>query len=129
VSVLLDAHVFLWANFTPSRLGEHRRLIENPATRRLLSVVTAWEIAIKWAVGRLPLPEHPALFLPSRIRSLAASSVPIELAHALAVADLPPHHADPFDRLLIAQAKVLGVPILTADRMFTNYDVDVLLIE
>jgi len=128
VRTLLDTHAFLWARRAPNRLGSQRQLVEDPATVRLVSTVTAWEIAIKWSTRRLGLPEHPAQFVPSRIRLLAATSVAIELPHVLAVADLPLHHRDPFDRLLIAQARALGVPILTADRAFEAYDVELLMI-
>ncbi len=125
---LLDTNAFLWANLQPNRLGDRRRVVEDPGNQRLLSVASAWEIGIKWSTGRLQLPEHPAQFLPSRIRLLAARSVEIELSHVLAVADLPMHHRDPFDRLLIAQARALDVPILTADRAFEAYDVELLMI-
>ena len=69
-----------------------------------------------------------ARWIASRLSSSGATPVPIEHAHALAVADLPPHHRDPFDRLLVAQARLLRVPILTADRQLARYDVDVLLV-
>ncbi len=126
--VLLDTNAFLWARRAPDRLGSQRRIIEDVDTERLVSFVTAWEIAIKWATRRLGLPVHPAEFVQSRLQLLAARSVPIELAHVLAVADLPMHHRDPFDRLLIAQARALGVPIITADRRFEAYDVELLMI-
>jgi PIN domain nuclease of toxin-antitoxin system len=129
VRLLLDTHAFLWANEAPERLGAHGELIADPANDRILSAVGGWEIAIKWALGRLQLPEPPSRYVPTRLDALAATSVPIEHAHALAVAELPQHHRDPFDRLLIAQAQLLDLPIVTADRIFTRYQVDVLLIE
>jgi PIN domain nuclease of toxin-antitoxin system len=129
VRLLLDTHAFLWATEAPERLGAHGELIADPANDRILSAVGSWEIAIKWALGRLELPEPPSRYVPTRLDALAATSVPIEHAHALAVAELPQHHRDPFDRLLIAQAQLLDLPIVTADRIFTRYQVDVLLIE
>ena len=89
----------------------------------------SWEISIKFSIGRMPLPEPPGTFVPSRVRRLVATLLPIEHEHTFGVPDLPMHHRDPFDRLLIAQSRSLGVPILTADRIFTQYDAEVLLIE
>lgn len=126
---LLDTNAFIWANLAPAKLGAQLEVVADPINERLVSAVSAWEIASKWATGRLPIPEHPANFVPSCMRYLVATLVDIELAHALVVADLPLHRRDPFDRLLIAQARALDVPILTADRIFEAYDVDVLLIE
>ncbi len=127
--VLLDTHVFLWANAEPDRLGARRAVIEDDRNELLVSAATAWEIAIKSALGRLHLPEPPERYVPDRMRAMAATPLPIEHAHALAVAELPLLHADPFDRVLIAQARLLGVPIVTAGRWIQRYDVDVLAIE
>jgi PIN domain nuclease of toxin-antitoxin system len=126
--LLLDTHVFLWLNTEPERLGDHLALVENPRHDRLVSAASSWEIAIKSSIGRLKLPEPVARWMPARLSDIGATPVPVEHAHALAVADLPPHHRDPFDRLLVAQAQMLGVPLLTADRQIARYDVDVLLV-
>lgn len=126
--LLLDTHVFLWLNTEPERLGDHLALVENPRHDRLVSAASSWEIAIKSAVGRLQLPEPVARWMPARLADIGATPVPIEHSHALAVADLPPHHRDPFDRLLVAQAQMLGVPLLTSDRQIARYDVDILLV-
>lgn len=125
---LLDTNAFMWAHLAPEKLGRHLELVQDPANERLLSVVSAWEMAIKWATGRLPIPQHPAEYVSTRMRTLVATRLDIDIAHVLAVADLPLHHRDPFDRLLIAQARALDVPILTADRAFQAYDVEVLLL-
>lgn len=126
--VLLDTHVFLWLHTEPERLGDHLRLLENPRNVRLVSAASSWEIAIKSSLGRLSLPEPVARWLPARLADIGATPVPVEHAHALAVAELPRHHRDPFDRLLVAQAQLLGVPLLTTDRQIARYDVDVLLV-
>jgi PIN domain nuclease of toxin-antitoxin system len=126
VRFLLDTHVFLWLHSEPERLGPHLDVLEDPSTDRLVSVVVAWEIAIKHGLGRLHLPAPPSAWVPERIRLGAMQPVPIELAHALGVTDLPPHHRDPFDRLLISQARQLDVAILTADAAFAAYDVEVI---
>lgn len=126
--LLLDTHVFLWLNTEPERLGDHFALVENPRHDRLVSAASAWEIAIKSSIGRLSLPEPAARWMSARLADIGATPVPVEHVHALAVADLPPHHRDPFDRLLVAQAQLLGVPLLTSDRQIARYDVDVLLV-
>jgi PIN domain nuclease of toxin-antitoxin system len=128
VKILLDTHVFLWLLTEPQRLGEHRALAEDPGTERLLSAASSWEIAIKYGLGRLPLPEEPQRYVPSRIRAIGAVALPIEHSHALAVATLEPLHRDPFDRLLVAQAGVLDVPILTADPLVAAYPVRTLFV-
>jgi PIN domain nuclease of toxin-antitoxin system len=126
--VLLDTHVFLWLQTEPARLGPHLRLVEDPRNERLLSAASSWEIAIKYRLGRLPLPEPPPRYVPSRMRAIGASALPIEHGHALAVAELAPLHKDPFDRLLVAQAQALDLAILTADTALAQYPVRTLLV-
>ncbi len=116
------------AEYEPRRLGEHLSLVEDPRNKRLLSAVSSWEIAIKHRLGRLPLPEPPQRYVPSRMRAIGAGALAIEHSHALAVAALEPLHKDPFDRLLVAQAGALDVPILTADAAIAQYPVGTLLI-
>lgn len=124
--VLLDTNVFLWLHTDPSRVGEALPLLEDPATVRLVSAVVGWEIAIKYGLGRLELPHPPDVWVPRMLASGAMTPVAIELGHALAVGDLPAVHRDPFDRLLIAQAQGLGVPVVTADPVFARYGVEVI---
>ncbi len=128
MKVLLDTHVFLWLQTEPGRLGRHLRLVEDPRNERLLSAASSWEIAIKHRLGRLALPEPPQRYVPSRLRAIGATALPIEHSHALAVAELEPLHKDPFDRLLVAQAGALDVPILTADAAVAQYPVRTLLV-
>jgi PIN domain nuclease of toxin-antitoxin system len=128
VKLLLDTHVFLWLHTERKRLGEYLSLLEDPHTERLLSAVSSWEIAIKYGLGRLPLPEPPQRYVPSRMRAIGAVALPIEHSHALAVAKLEPLHGDPFDRLLVAQAGLLDVPIMTADAAIARYPVRTLLV-
>lgn len=87
--------------------------------------MTPWEIAIKWAAGKLELPEHPRDWVARLSRELGVEALPVSQIHAVQVADLPDHHRDPFDRLLIAQAQIEGIPIVTADRSFERYDVEI----
>jgi PIN domain nuclease of toxin-antitoxin system len=124
MKVLLDTHVWLWWLSEPDRLPlPIRQAIEHPASQPLLSVVSSWEIAIKHALGNLPLPESPERFVLKRLKRDGIGSLSIEHRHALATSDLPPHHQDPFDRMLIAQATVEKLPIATVDRKFTAYAV------
>jgi PIN domain nuclease of toxin-antitoxin system len=125
--ILLDTSVVLALSADPSRLREE--VVEQlgaDATALVLSVVAPWEIAIKWSIGKLPLPEHPDRWTARLVREFGATVLPVSLAHAVQVAELPDHHRDPFDRLLIAQAQVEGLPIVTTDRSFAAYDVEVI---
>lgn len=126
MKVLLDTHVFLWLHSEPERLGDQLALLEDPATVRLVSAVVGWEIAIKHGLGRLVLPAAPQEWVPTRIERGSMTPLPIELSHALGVAELPAHHRDPFDRLLISQARRLGVAVVSADPIFGSYDVELL---
>jgi PIN domain nuclease of toxin-antitoxin system len=123
VRILLDTHVFLWLHTDPERLGEHLRMVEDPRNQMLVSAVSSWEIAIKHGLGRLQLPEPPQRYVPERLRIMGAEALAIEHTHALAVSSLPPLHRDPFDRLLVAQAGLLDVPIMTADPLIEQYEV------
>jgi PIN domain nuclease of toxin-antitoxin system len=128
VRILLDTHLFLWAQTEPKRLAKQLPVVEDLRNTLLVSAASSWEVAIKYAIGKLPLPELPARYMPERIRAIGAETLPIEHTHALAVAELPPLHSDPFDRLLIAQAKALDVPIVTADPVIAQYPVRTLLV-
>jgi PIN domain nuclease of toxin-antitoxin system len=128
VKLLLDTHVFLWLQTEPERLGHQLPLVEDARTTLLLSAVSSWEIAIKHGLGRLPLPEPPERYVPDRMRTVGAHALSIDHTHALAVSTLPPLHRDPFDRLLIAQARVEDIPVLTADRALARYPVETLVV-
>lgn len=122
--LLLDTHVLLWLHTDRRRLGDRLALLEDPAHELLVSAASAWEIAIKYGLGRLPLPEPPTSWVPRRVDDIGAVSVPVDQATALAVAHLPPIHRDPFDRLLVAQCALLDARLVTADRVFEQYQVD-----
>lgn len=125
--ILLDTECWLWSLATPERLNEGARgLIVDPANELYLSAASSWEIAIKYGIGKLPLPEPPETYVPSRMLAQGVQSLPIEHTHALGVANLPEHHRDPFDRLLISQAQVEGLSLLTADRIIRKYKVTVI---
>jgi len=128
VRILLDTHVFLWLHTEPERIGERLAILEDQRNELLVSAVSSWEIAIKSGLGRLALPEPVERYVPDRLRAIGATALPIEHTHALAVAALPRLHGDPFDRLLVAQAKILDVAILTADPTVAQYPVQTLLV-
>jgi len=117
--LLVDTHVFLWiAEDSPRIKRDIRALIESVDVR-YVSLVSAWEVAIKVGVGKLhfPVPFEPT------IAAYGFQPLLISFDHVAAVAALPPHHRDPFDRLLIAQAHVEGLTIVSADRHFGLYGV------
>lgn len=124
MKALLDTHVFLWLQTEPSRLGDVLDTLADEQTDLVVSAASAWEIAIKYGLGRLPLPEPPARYVPSRIRAISAVPLSVDVIDALVVADLPPHHRDPFDRLLVAQAQRHDLTLVTADEVILQYDVE-----
>ena len=120
---LLDAHGLVWWLTDDPRLSRRAHaFVSDPASRIMVSAATVWEIAIKVAQGRLTLPSEPA-----RLREVlvAERMIPlvIEFEHVIAAAALPPIHRDPFDRLLVAQAQSLGIPVITADPAIVRYGV------
>ena len=123
--ILLDTHAWLWMLGVPERLNEEaRQIVADAGNDLLLSSASSWEIAIKWQLGKLELPQPPEDYVPSRLRTSGVTPIPIEHSHALRVTELSHHHRDPFDRLLIAQALVEDVPILTADPVFAEYPIE-----
>ncbi len=125
--ILLDTQVWLWMLAAPERLSEPSRgLVVATDNELLLSAASAWEITIKYGLGKLRLPEAPGDLIPRLMTRTGITPLPVHHRHALHVATLPPRHRDPFDRLLVAQAQLEGLPILTADRSFELYDVETL---
>lgn len=121
---LLDSHGLVWWLASDRRLTPRvRALIGDPSSRILVSAVSGWELGIKAALGRLKLPFEPRDLL-GAVLAEQMEPVPISFEHCIAAAELPPIHNDPFDRLLIAQARALRVPILTADPQIARYDVE-----
>ncbi len=126
MKVLLDTSVVLELSLDPSTLrGEVMDQLVADSTTLVISVITPWEIGIKWRLGKLALPEHPVQWTARLVREFGASVLPVSLAHVSGVADLPSHHRDPFDRLLIAQAQIERHTVVTADEVFSRYAVDV----
>ena len=121
--------MFLWLQTEPERLGTQLEVVQDERNRLLLSAASSWEIAITYALGRLPLPEPPATYVPRRMRAIGADALDVEHGHALAVAELPMHHGDLFDRLLVAQARAVGAPILTADPALAACGAETLIVD
>jgi PIN domain nuclease of toxin-antitoxin system len=122
--VLLDTHSLLWLVTDDPRLSDAARAtFLDPANDLLCSAVTGFEIAVKHSLGKLELAEPPRTFIDNRIRNNSLTPFPIAMAHAERVADLPYHHRDPFDRLLVAQALEEDVPMLSADEILSEYGV------
>jgi len=124
VRLLLDTHTFLWFLLDDPRLSTTvRDLIDDPANDIEVSPATYWEIAIKISLGKYELPESYDVFIKREIATNDFRILPIEPMHTAALITLPYHHRDPFDRLLIAQAMVEAIPILSVDAAFDAYPV------
>ena len=122
---LLDTHTFLWWITDDTRLSPRaRKLIVDGHNRLFFSAASGWEIAIKARLGRLGFPTEPSAFIPKQLAQNSIGVLPVHLSHALHVYGLPGHHRDPFDRILIAQSQLEDLPILTADPLVAQYEVD-----
>ncbi len=124
MNLLLDTHTALWFFWDDPQLSAAAKaLIVDPANRKLLSVASCWEVAIKTSTGKLKLGEPARTFFPRQIANNNFDLLPVSLEHATAVETMPFHHRDPFDRLLAAQALVEGMPLVSADPGFDAYGV------
>jgi PIN domain nuclease of toxin-antitoxin system len=125
VKYLLDTSVLIWGVAAPDKLNKQATgILSSTASELYLSAATTWEIAIKFALGSLTLLRPPSEFIPQAIHDLALRALDITHFHALAAGELPRHHGDPFDRMLIAQAQFETMVLLTADTAFRRYDVE-----
>jgi PIN domain nuclease of toxin-antitoxin system len=122
VRLLLDTHVFLWWRANDRRLAAAVRAAVAEADLVFVSAATAWEAAIKASLGRLRYPDT----IEAGVEASGFDKLPISLAHAERAARLPPHHADPFDRMLIAQAQSEDLTLVTRDRSLAAYEVKLL---
>ena len=129
MKLLVDTHILLWWFLRSERLSKKiRATLADAESEVFASAVSTWEIAVKAGLGRLSLPGEPAQYFPDRLRRANIQELAISTAHTYGVFALPKLHADPFDRLLIAQAQHEGMTIVTADRTFKQYDVRTLLV-
>jgi PIN domain nuclease of toxin-antitoxin system len=103
-----------------------REIISGRENTILLSAASGWEMVIKARIGRLKLPRNPERFISEQLSINSIASLPIQMSHALHTHTLPNYHRDPFDRILVAQAQLEKLPILTADQLFARYEVKVI---
>jgi PIN domain nuclease of toxin-antitoxin system len=123
VKVLLDTHILLWWLGDDEHLPARAAVaIADPETEVVVSAASAWEISIKQAAGRLDAPKD----LLDAVAANDFGTLAITLDHAMVAGRLPAHHADPFDRMLIAQAQIEGFTLVSVDRRFSDYEVDLL---
>ncbi len=125
MNVLLDTHSFIWfIEDHPSLTPRARKLIEDVANDVFLSIASIWEMAIKVSLGKLTLSQPSDLFIPNQLLLNNMTVLDIALSHTLRVATLPFHHRDPFDRLLVAQSLIKGMPLISNDSIFDVYGVN-----
>jgi PIN domain nuclease of toxin-antitoxin system len=122
--VLIDSHVLVWWAEGKPLSGHIKRTLEDPATDLILSLASAWELALK--IDRLGWSGRFESLIQSAIRELHLTILGVELRHIIYSGSLPWHHRDPFDRILISQALLEGVPILTQDRKIAQYAVPII---
>lgn len=120
--LLLDTHVLLWRAIAERLVPAATEALMDIRNDLFVSAASIWEAEIKAVAGRLDL----GLDLAEGARERGCAELPVTFAHAVEAARLPPHHADPFDRMLIAQARIEGLTVVTRDAAFTAYDVPVL---
>lgn len=127
MKLLLDTHAFLWWICDDGRLsGRARALLADGQNEVYFSAASAWELAIKAGAGRVVLPGDPERFVAEQVAANAFQVLPVHIRHALKVFSLPPLHRDPFDRMLVAQAVVEEMPILSADAQLARYPVEII---
>lgn len=125
MTIVLDTHTFLWFMAGDPRLTRRaRRAIDTAGQGWCLSVASVWEMAIKSSLGRLALPAPAEVYVAEKVQS-GLRVLAIEWSHAAAVERLPFHHHDPFDRLIVAQAQLESLTVVTKDLIFRKYDVNV----
>ena len=122
--ILLDTHTFLWwTNNSPQLSKNAREIIANPESELFLSAASGWEIAIKMQLGKLRVADDLERFIAEQLSLNQIVTLPITMHHALHVHNLPLHHRDPFDRMIITQSQLEKMPVLTADSIFARYNV------
>lgn len=124
---LLDTHTFMWWDSNSTELSQAvYDIISDSKNQIYLSTVSTWEMTIKVQIGKLSLKDDLSKIVAKQIKDNGFLILPIELSHTLKVGELPLHHKDPFDRLLIAQSLIEGTTLLSKDAVFQNYSATVL---
>lgn len=125
--VLVDTHTFLWALLHDHRLSANaKQILRSNEDELVFSLVSLWEIAIKIKIGKLNAVGSSVAYIRDEMSSYGMELLPIRYEHILQLEALPPYHSDPFDRLLAAQAVAEGLPLLTGDKMFKGYPVELI---
>ena len=124
---LLDTHTFIWMAAKEAKLSSRvRKIVANRSNELLLSGACGWETAILWKLKKISLPDEPQRFLPEAAFRLGITPLPIGFGTAIASALLPCIHRDPFDRLIIAEARQQDIPVLSKDKVFDKYEIEVI---
>ena len=124
MKILLDTCAFLWIITDDPKLSKPaRKLFVDPQNEVYLSVASTWKIAVKYKLGKLPLPKPPQEYIPSKRQQHEIDSLPLNEEATLYLTKLPDLHKDPFDRILICQAIVAGLTLLTPDELITQYPI------
>lgn len=127
MKILLDTHIFLWFISGDSRLSTPvREAVQNTDNKVYLSVVSVWEVIVKYQLGKLPLPEQPKTYLPKQRELHQIASLSLHESSVAQLAKMPPLHRDPFDRMLICQAIRNGLTLATVDTAVRAYPISVL---
>jgi len=125
MKLLLDTHVFIWWDSDPAKLSKKAlALCSDPGNTLFLSVASAWEMQIKMQLGKMKLAFPLQDIIREQQKDNGLQIIPVELAHVLALQSLPAHHKDPFDRLLIAQARAESAVLVSKDKTFSKYQID-----
>ena len=122
--LLLDTNAFLYFINNDSALSETAKNLLESEVNLLISAASLWEIAIKFSIGKLTLPDSFGNFIPSQIQQNDIEILPVTLPHLEKVSVLPFHHKDPFDRLIIAQSMVEDLPVISSDAAFDSYKIE-----
>jgi PIN domain nuclease of toxin-antitoxin system len=124
MKLLLDTHAFIWWDSEPGKLSPQALLLcQDRENSLLLSVASIWEMQIKLQLGKLSLKLPLAVVIEGQRQTNGVEVLPVRLEHVLALEMLPPHHKDPFDRLLIAQAQIENAVLVSGDPVFTKYPI------
>ncbi|MEN9849285.1 MAG: hypothetical protein RL368_2025 [Pseudomonadota bacterium] len=125
MNILLDTHAFLWLRSNPEKVPEKLLAVYYDLNNTVfLSVASIWEMQIKHQLGKLELKLPLDVLIEEQCRNNALKILPIEISHIFALANLPFHHKDPFDRLIITQAKLENLKLASADTVFRQYEID-----
>ena len=126
MKALLDTHTFLWAISGDERLSRRAAEVFVGPSDLWLSVASIWEVLIKVQIGKMPLPVPSGPYIVKKMAENRIGILAISLDHVLKVETLPMHHNDPFDRMLIAQSLEEHIPVVTSDRIFARYPVELI---